>query len=82
MTTAKPSLFPFPPKRLYTGANIPMRVNGKLVLSGEEMPDHPVPVMVTILERSEEATLSELGDYQPRLADYEDRLTRGEIRWQ
>lgn len=26
MTTTKPSLFPFPPKRLYTGANIPMRV--------------------------------------------------------
>jgi predicted nucleotidyltransferase len=26
MTTSRPSPFPFPPKRYYTGANIPMRV--------------------------------------------------------
>ena len=26
MSKIKPSVFPFPPKRVYSGANIPMRV--------------------------------------------------------
>ena len=56
--------------------------DGKLTLPHEEIPDHPVRVMVTILEASDEASLSELGDYQRSLADYEDRLARGEVRWQ
>lgn len=55
--------------------------DGKLTLSNESLPDHPVPVMVTLLEHDDES-LSDLGDYQPQLADYEDRLARGEIQWQ
>jgi hypothetical protein len=56
--------------------------DGKVILPDKELPDHPVRVMVTILEASEEALLAELGDYQEKLTEYEDRLARGEIRWQ
>ncbi len=56
--------------------------NGTLTLAGEDLPDHPVPVMVTILEPDETNSLAELGDYQANLLDYEERLARGEIQWQ
>ncbi|HEX5447439.1 MAG TPA: hypothetical protein VFW87_26730 [Pirellulales bacterium] len=56
--------------------------DGRLELSPNELPEHPVRVMVTILEGNEDRELSEMGDYCGRLADYEDRLARGEIQWQ
>jgi hypothetical protein len=56
--------------------------DGTVTVSPGELPDHPVNVMITILERSEEAILSELGDYLGQLTDYEERLARGEIQWQ
>jgi hypothetical protein len=56
--------------------------DGKLTLSGEELPAQPVRVLVTLVEQGEDASLSELGDYLDRLTDYEERLARGEIRWQ
>lgn len=48
----------------------------------EEMPDYPVRVMITLLEAADDAALAEPGDYAENLADYEDRLARGEIQWQ
>ena len=56
--------------------------NGTLTLPGEALPDRPIPVMVTLLEKGEELSLSELGDYHNALTDYEDRLARGDIQWQ
>ena len=56
--------------------------DGKLALSAAELPDRPVRVMVTLLEDTEDAALAEPGDYLDRLTDYEERLARGEIRWQ
>ena len=56
--------------------------DGKVTLPAAEVPDHPVRVMVTILESGDEAALSEPGDYLETLSDYEERLARGEIRWQ
>lgn len=56
--------------------------DGRLTLPPEELPVQPVRVMVTILEEVDEHYLSELGDYHERLVEYEDRLARGEIRWQ
>ena len=56
--------------------------DGRLDLSPQDLPEHPVRVMVTILEDGEGRKLSELGDYHERLIDYEERLTRGEIQWQ
>jgi hypothetical protein len=56
--------------------------DGTLTLSREDLPDHAVSVMVTILEGGEEASLSEPGDYLNQLTDYEERLARGEIQWQ
>jgi len=56
--------------------------DGRLTLPPDELPEHPVRVLVTILEGDEGDTLSELGDYLGQLTDYEDRLARGEIRWQ
>jgi hypothetical protein len=53
-----------------------------VTLPAEELPDHSVRVMVTILESSEEASLAQLGDYLAQLTDYEERLARGEIQWQ
>jgi hypothetical protein len=53
-----------------------------LVLSTEELPEHAVRVMVTILEngRGEEDTLAEPGDYLGHLTDYEVRLGRMDTR--
>lgn len=51
-------------------------------LPREELPDHDVKVMITILEHDEESLLSEVGDYLSQLGDYEERLARGEIQWQ
>jgi hypothetical protein len=56
--------------------------DGRVTLPPDELPEHPVRVLVTILEGDEGDTLSELGDYLDQLTDYEDRLARGEIRWQ
>jgi hypothetical protein len=56
--------------------------DGRVVLPPDELPEHPVRVMVTILEGAEERALSELGDYLERLTDYEERLARGDIQWQ
>ena len=54
--------------------------DGKVILPQEELPDHPVRVIVTILE-DEQALPIELDDYLEQLTDYEDRLARGEIQW-
>jgi hypothetical protein len=56
--------------------------DGRVTLPPAELPDHPVQVMITILEGDEDASLSEPGDYLERLTEYEERLARGEIRWQ
>lgn len=56
--------------------------DGTVTVAPAELPDHPVNVMITILERGEDAFLSEPGDYLNTLTDYEDRLARGEIQWQ
>ncbi|HET6878551.1 MAG TPA: hypothetical protein VFI31_00165 [Pirellulales bacterium] len=56
--------------------------DGRLELGSAELPQHPVRVMVTMLENSEEAALSRPGDYLDRLSEYEERLARGEIKWQ
>jgi hypothetical protein len=56
--------------------------DGRLTLSPADLPDHPVRVMVTLLEGDEDSTLAEPGDYLEQLTDYEERLARGEIRWQ
>lgn len=56
--------------------------DGSVSLPRQELPDHDVKVMITILERSEDAILSEVGDYGIQLSDYEERLARGEIQWQ
>ena len=56
--------------------------DGKVTLPAAELPDRPVRVMVTILEPEDEGALSEPGDYLETLTDYEERLARGEIRWQ
>ncbi len=59
-----------------------LQPDGRVLLPREELPTHPVRVMVTFLETNDEAALSEPGDYLERLMDYEERLARGEIRWQ
>jgi hypothetical protein len=56
--------------------------NGQVALPQEDLPTHPVRVMVTLMEPSEDISLAELGDYQQQLTDYEERLARGEIHWQ
>jgi hypothetical protein len=56
--------------------------DGRVTLPPDELPEHPVRVLVTFLGDGEGDTLSELGDYLRQLTDYEDRLARGEIRWQ
>jgi hypothetical protein len=56
--------------------------DGRVVLPPDELPEHPVRVMVTILEGGEEAALADLGDYLDQLTDYEERLARGEVQWQ
>ena len=56
--------------------------DGRVILPPEELPEHPVRVMVTILEGGDESALSELGDNLDGLTDYEEQLARGEVRWQ
>jgi hypothetical protein len=56
--------------------------DGRVALSPDELPDHPVRVMVTLLEDGEETALSAMGDYLDQLTDYEERLARGEVQWQ
>lgn len=56
--------------------------DGRVTLPPAGLPDHPVRVFVTFLEPDEEAALAEPGDYLEQLTDYEERLARGEIRWQ
>lgn len=56
--------------------------DGKVILPNADLPSHPVRVMVTILDTAEDAALSDIGDYNATLLDYEQRLARGEIQWQ
>jgi hypothetical protein len=56
--------------------------DGKLSLQTQDLPSHPVRVMVTLMEQQEERPLTELGDYHEQLTSYEERLLRGEIHWQ
>ncbi len=46
------------------------------------MPDHPVPVMITILESDVADSPVDPGDYLTTLTDYEERLALGESKWQ
>jgi hypothetical protein len=75
-----------PSKRLMTmtfkTVETVMYPDGRLGLPSEEMPHHPVRVHVTFLETDEAAALAEPGDYLATLEDYEERLAKGEIRWQ
>ena len=48
--------------------------NGTLTLTGDQLPAHPVPVMVIILEPDEELALANLGDYHGKLTDYRTAL--------
>lgn len=54
--------------------------NGTVTLTPEDLPARSTRVMVTFLDAEDEA-LSDLGDYQEQLQDYEERLARGEIQW-
>ena len=65
----------------YTTLEGVLHPDGRVLLPKADWPDHPVRVMVTILENGEEANLSEVGDYLEQLTDYEGRLARGEIKW-
>jgi hypothetical protein len=56
--------------------------DGQVRLPREVWPERPVRVLVTILEEGEDEGLAEPGDYLEQLTDYEERLARGEIRWQ
>ncbi len=56
--------------------------DGTLALPKEELPETAVRVMVTLLEATDDSVLVEVGDYHDQLLDYEERLARGEIRWQ
>lgn len=61
-----------------------IRRDGRLDLEDGGAPDHDTPVLVTFLEdegEADTARLAEIGDYADTLAEYEDRLARGEIRW-
>lgn len=66
----------------YTTLEGVLQPDGKLIVPPETLPNHPVRVLVTILEEGQEASLSEVGDYLEQLTDYEERLARGEIKWQ
>ena len=59
-----------------------LQPDGRLTLSKSELPAKAVRVMVTMLDADEDLQLTELGDYNTALTDYEDRLARGEIQWQ
>ena len=56
--------------------------DGHIALPEEALPSHPVQVLVTLLEPSEADALAEVGDYGAQLADYEESLARGEVKWQ
>lgn len=56
--------------------------DGTVQLTQDRLPGRAVRVLVTLLESEDDSSLSEPGDYLERLEDYEDRLARGEIRWQ
>jgi hypothetical protein len=56
--------------------------DGTVTLPPEQLPGRPVRVLVTILEEDEQSQLAEPGDYLEQLENYEERLARGEIRWQ
>jgi hypothetical protein len=58
-----------------------LQPDGRLTLAAGELPTRPVRVMVTVLEADEDSRLAEVGDYSAALADYEDRLARGEVQW-
>ena len=59
-----------------------LQPDGKVTFAHAAPPSCPVRVLVTILEDPEDQPLSEMGDYLQQLTDYEERLARGEIRWQ
>ena len=59
-----------------------LQPDGHILLPREELPNQPVRVMVTFLDQENETGLSEPGDYLEQLTDYEERLARGEIKWQ
>lgn len=47
-----------------------------------ELPQRPVRVMVVVLDDEDDtATLSDIGDYQLTLEDYEGQLAQGAIQW-
>jgi hypothetical protein len=56
--------------------------DGRVRLPPEVWPQRPVRVLVTILEEAADEGLAEPGDYLEQLTGYEERLARGEIRWQ
>jgi hypothetical protein len=68
--------------RTYKTVEGVLHADGKVTLPAAELPSHSVRVMVTFLEPGEELALSEPGDYLTTLTDYEERLARGEVRWQ
>jgi hypothetical protein len=67
---------------IYQTFSATLHPDGKVTLPLDQLPPHPVRVLVTIMQDSEDALLTELGDYQQQLMDYEERLARGEVRWQ
>lgn len=58
-----------------------LRPDGTVSFVQGGLPARPVRVLVTIME-DEEEHLSDMGDYLQQLTDYEERLARGEVRWQ
>jgi hypothetical protein len=66
---------------IYKTLETVLNPDGRVTLPPDALPEHPVRVMVTILDGGEEEALWEVGDYHDQLTDYEDRLARGEIQW-
>ncbi len=56
--------------------------DGRVTLPPEELPNRPVRVKITLLKEPDDDAQSDLGDYLGQLTDYEERLARGEIKWQ
>lgn len=65
----------------YTTVEGVLHPDGTVSLPPDQLPKAPVRVMVTLLDDAD-AALTEPGDYLEQLTDYEERLARGEIRWQ